>query len=221
VRSPATPRRPRIRAAKARPGGGAARPFALLLLGLCWGGAPEPVRAQPANLAVYQDLALQCLAGAPDTVRAFLLDAPAAMPYLRPALAARWQSEARTLFLPDSAAAPPGLPRLAFRVEEAAVTYARAPGRRLRRSVALGLHYTLVDASGRLLAEARCRPTYADEVDRQDVARLQSDAFPETRAALPPAGWVRRTLQPVLLTAATAVTVYLFFTLRTQATEGN
>lgn len=180
-----------------------------------------PCRAQPANLAVYQDLAATCLADAPDTLRAFRLEAPARMPYLRPALAARWTAEGRTLFVADPAdSAGAALPRLAFEVEEAAVAYARASRRRVRRSVALALRYSIVAADGRLLAEDRCRQTYADVVDARSLAALESAAYPETHAERPPAGWLRRYLEPALLTAATAVGVYLFFTLRSQATEG-
>lgn len=189
----------------------------LLLCTLGAGAIPSP--AQPTNLSVYQDLALRCLAGAPDTLGAFRLDAPDGMPYLRTALVDAWQADGRTLFLlPDSAAQ--GRPRLTYRVEEAGVTYERAPGRRLNRTVTLALRYTLTGPDGRLLAESACRETFADSFPRRAHAAVESPSFPETQAALPPAGWLRRYVEPALLTAATAIGVYLFFTLRSQATEG-
>lgn len=174
-------------------------------------------RAQTTNLAVFQDLGVRCLAGAPDTLRAFRIAAPPLMPYLRPPLLTRWQAEGRTLYLADSTNAHTDLPLLSFSIEEAQVAYARARRRNVQRSVALTLRYTLTTADDRVLAEHRCRETYDDVVPRRAIAGLESTAFPETRATLPPAGWLRRYAEPALLTAATAVGVYLFFTLRSQA----
>lgn len=178
---------------------------------------PLAAAAQPTNVAALQELGVRCLAAVPDTARAFRLDAPERLAYLRPALVAHWQAEGRTLFVADTAAAPP-LPRLRYRVEAAGVAYARA-GRRLRRTVTLGLHYSFTAPDGRLLADARCHEVYADTLARNALAVVEADAFPEARAEPPPPGWLRRYLEPALLTAATAVTAYLFFTLRSQAKE--
>ena len=189
----------------------------LLVVVLCTCSAAS-CRAQATNLSIYQDLAVHCLGDLPDTLRAFRLDAPDRMPYLRTALLERWGLEGRSLYAPDSTARP-GLPLLSFDVEEAAVAYARDRGGRVRRSVVLALRYDLSGADARLLADDRCRETYTDVFDRRALAGLETGAFPETTAPPPPAGWLRRYAQPALLTAATAIGVYLFFTLRSQATE--
>ena len=177
--------------------------------------------AQPTNLEAYQTLALRCLAEAPDTTQAFWLDAPAQMPYLRTALAQRWRQEGRALFLADSLqhVSGPAIARLRYEIEEAQVAYARAPRKQLVRTVTLALRYTFTAADGRLLREDRCRDTLTDTIRRSDRAALEWDAFPETQGEAPRGGWTRRHLEPAIVAVATAVTVYLFFNIRSQRTD--
>ena len=89
----------------------------------------------PTNVERYIELAVRCLAEAPDTARAFVLDAPEAMPYLRPALTSRWADEGRVVFVSDSAGGAPVT--LRYAVEESDVSYARAGRRRDRVPVLL------------------------------------------------------------------------------------
>ncbi|WP_457652905.1 hypothetical protein [Rhodocaloribacter sp.] len=180
--------------------------------------AAGPCRSQATNLAHYEAMAVACLSAVPDTARAFRLDAPDAMPYLRAALVARWQSEGRAIFLPDAPAAE-ALPWLHYEIEEARVAYAKAPDHRLARTVTLALRYTFTGADGRILRDDRCRDVRADTIRSADRARVETAAFPETQAPPPEAGWVRRYLEPAVITAATAVGIYLFFTLRSDRTN--
>jgi len=175
--------------------------------------------AQPTNLEAYQTLALRCLAEAPDTTQAFRLDAPALMPYLRTALAQRWREEGRALFLADSLLSSPAIARLRYEIEEAQVAYARARRKQLVRTVTLALRYTFTAADGRLLRTARCRDTFTDTIRRSDRAALEWEAFPETQGEAPRGGWMRRYLEPAILAVATAVTVYLFFNIRSERTD--
>jgi hypothetical protein len=170
--------------------------------------------AQPTNLEGFQQMAWQCLGGGlPDTVRAFRLDAPSEMPYVRSALVQRWRGEQRSPFVADSATRP-DLARLAYVVDEAAVTYENAPDDRLPRSQRLALRYTLTAPDGELLIDRRCRETRADTVASARRDALEDEAFPRTQAEPPPAGGWRRYVKPALLVAATAVGVYLFFSIR-------
>jgi len=180
------------------------------------------VRAQPTSLEVYQTLALGCLYDVPDTARAFVLDAPAQMPYLRTALADRWRRDGRTLFLADSSLQEntPALSRLRYAVEETGVVYARARRKQYARSITLALRYTFTAADGRLLGEDQCRETFTDMIRRADRVSLETDAFPETQGSIPHAGWMRRYLEPAVLAFASAVTVYLFFNLRSDRSDG-
>ena len=196
---------------------------ALVLLGCLAPMAGRTVRAQqpPTNLETYQTLALRCLASVPDTAQALALDAPALMPYLRTALTDAWRREGRALFLADTSfqASGPPPPRLRYAIEEARVAYARARRKQLDRTVTLALRYTFTGADGRLLGEARCRETFTDTIRRADRTALETDAFPETQSDPPRAGWMRRYLEPAVLAAATAITVYLFFNLRSDRSD--
>lgn len=176
--------------------------------------------AQATNLAAYQDLAVRCLAGVPDTVKAFRLDASEQMPYLRAALVERWQAEGRTLYLADSSFQTTGTPppRLRYEIEQARVAYARAGRKQMDRTVTLGLRYTFIDSDGRLLHDDRCLDSFTDTLRRADQDAIQTDAFPETQAEPPPGSWRRRFLEPAVLAAATAVTIFLFFNLRNERT---
>ncbi|GIV58852.1 MAG: hypothetical protein KatS3mg042_1765 [Rhodothermaceae bacterium] len=175
-------------------------------------------RAQPTNQALYEEMALACLEAVPDTARAFRLDAPAAMPYLHTALVQRWQTRGYAVYTPDAPASPPR-PWLRYAVETARVAYAKADGGRLRRTVTLALRYTFAAPDGRLLRDDRCEQTRTDTIPRDALARIESEAYPETQGTPPGPGWVRRYLEPAVLTAATAVGLYLLFTLRSDRAD--
>ncbi len=177
-------------------------------------------QAPPTNLEVYQMLAGRCLSTAPGTTTAFHLSAPSLMPYVRTTLVQAWQSEARTLYVGDAADAP-AVPTLQYTIDEVALTYARANRKALARNVVLGLSYTLTAPDGQLLGENRCRETYDDVIARGQQEALEQATYPETQGTAPPPGWMRRYLEPVVLGAATVVTVVLFFSLRSdRANDG-
>ncbi len=180
----------------------------------------ETAGAQETNLAVYQRLALECLGELPRDVEALSVEAPDEMPYVRSALIESWRSDGREVFdfdgLPPQSAT---LPRLAFTVEDAQVTYDALGRRRLNRNVRLAVHYVLSDVDGRILLDERCSEAADDVIDRAERERLEDQVYSETRGDPPRAGWVRRYVEPAVLTAATALGVYLFFTLRSQSTD--
>lgn len=176
---------------------------------------PFAVRAQPTNVEVFQQLALQCLETVPDTVRAFRLEAPSQMPYLRSALLEQWQDTDYLVFLADTLRfnVPDDLPLLAYSIRQVGLAYTHQGRKRLRRDVTLDLHYRLTAANGQVLSDQSCTTPYTDTIARNAAKHLSDPAYTETAAPIP-AGWLRRYLEPAVLTAATAVTVYLFFNLR-------
>lgn len=196
------------------------RPPALLIVLLLGAGAiASPASAQSTNAEIFADLALSCLAEAPDTLTSFSLDAPEGYPYMRTALVREWTASGRGIYLPDTTAAPAARAALAYDVERAAVRYERAGRGHVERSIDLALRYRVTAADGRLLQESSCTRDYQDRVPRRAIAALSSPAFPETQAPLPPGGTFRRYIEPALLTAATALGVYLFFVLRSETPE--
>ncbi len=180
----------------------------------------SPARAQDTNLSIYQGLALECLGELPSDVDTLALEASAQMPYLRSALVERWKSNGHEVyFVDDSPLHAANLPRLAFSVEDASVVYAPAGRRRLDRILRLGLQYSLTDRDGRIILDEHCAKDAADTIDRTAVAHVEDRAYAETQGDPPRAGWVRRIVEPVVIMTATAIGVYLFFTLRSQSAD--
>lgn len=170
---------------------------------------------QSTNLALYQEMAVECLGDVPASADTLALQAPDRMPYVRSALVTHWQDDGRTIYLSDSAGTHP---LLTFDVEEAEVYYTRR-SRRVGRNVVLALRYSLTSPAGRILTDDRCREERSDLISRAAIQNVQVNAYPETQADPPEGGWIRRYLEPVVITAATAVAVYLFFTLRSTETD--
>ena len=176
--------------------------------------AAAPAAAQTPNLALFQEMAVSCLGELPPSVKSVVLDAPDEMPYVRSALIAAWRDDGRQVYLADA----PGT-RLAYAIEEATVTYARQE-RGLSREVRLTLAYTMTGDDGRVVADERCASQRVGTLDAEDLDVVENEAFPETQADLPRAGWGRRLLEPAVLTAAAGVAVFLFFSLRSGGGDG-
>lgn len=178
------------------------------------------VFAQETNIERFQAIAVDCMAALPDTPESFRLEAAERMPYLRPSLVQYWQSNGHTVYLSDSTTVSvPDLPLLAYRIEEADVEYVRRRSRRMQRVVTLALQVTVRGTDNRLVFENRCRDRLSDVIPRDALREIEASIYPETQAPAPEAGWVRRYLEPVVLTAATAVGIYLFFSIRSSNEE--
>lgn len=195
--------------------------LALLALLVAWGAcaSARPGMAQPANRALFEEMAIDCLGTLPDTEeRNLILRAPEEMPYLRAALVNAWQADGYTIFLPDSAKS--GV-RIAYAVEEAGIRYERRRRKQLAREARLALRYDISDADGRVLADERCALMRSDVVARAQRAALESEAWPETQGTPPRRSKVRRLLEPAVLTAAMAITAWLFFSLRSSEEDSS
>lgn len=167
-------------------------------------------------------MAVRCLSGVPGTRSEFSLEAAPSMPYLRQALVQHWKQQGHAVFVADtsSAVGTRDLDRLTYGVHEARVRYEKARRRVLRRTVELELSYALIAQSGEILADEPCRREYSDTVRRSSVSGLELPAFPETVGAIPNSGWTRRYLEPAVLATASALTVFLFFRLRSESSNG-
>ncbi len=190
---------------------------ALVALGACasaWSGM-----AQPVNRALFEEMAIDCLGTLPETeTRSLILQAPEEMPYVRAALVAAWQADGHTIFLPDSART--GV-RVAYAVEEAGIRYEKSRRKQLAREARLALRYDIADADGRVLADERCALTRSDVIARTQRTAMESEAWPETQGAPPRRSKVRRMLEPAVLTAAMAITAWLFFSLRSSGEDSS
>lgn len=190
------------------------------LLFVLLGSLASPLAAQPANTAVFQDLALRCVAFVGDASGDLIIDTPAArMPYVRSAIVQSLDAAGRQVFLADSTytTQPDNLPILRYQIDGAAVDYKRLKKKRAQRSVTLTAAASLIDASGALLADKTCSELAVDTVAIAHLKDLENSVYRETQGPTVPSGFVRRFLQPVMLTAATSLSVYLFFALRSDS----
>lgn len=179
-------------------------------------------RQPPTNIEIYQRLANECLAALPDAIQALTFEAPSSMPFIQSGLLAQWQEENKTIYLADSThQAPQPLAKLSFTVPSAQVAYARLSRRSMQRTVKLSTHQTLTAADGSILRDSLCERQHVDSLKTSERKRIESDAYPITRGTPPKAGWPRRWLEPLVLTAATAVSVYLFFNLRSNSSDSD
>ena len=181
----------------------------------------DSVSGQPSNETAYQRLAIACIGDLPDSEPAIELTAPQKMPFVRSALITHWSEQGYRVFWADSLVSdvPEGLSRFSYRIDEAAVTYRRLKKKRINRTVDLSIAATLLTPAGEVLRDDTCRRQYADTLAVADLNAVESSTYPETQAPHPQPGWIRRIVEPVMLTTATVVGVYLFFALRSDSSD--
>lgn len=168
--------------------------------------------AQPTNIELFQQLAVECVAEI-DVPESIILDASDMPDYLRSAVASYLIDDDVAVYGMDSGR--DSLSRLAMRHDVPELRYERE-GRRVARHVSVSMHFLLTMQDGRVTADSGCRKASNDVVDRRSLSRLESSAHPESQASRPDASWRRRYLEPVIMAGATAVTVLLFFSLRSK-----
>ncbi len=191
---------------------------ALLLVLL--GSFASSAVAQPVNTAVFQDLALRCVAFVTDSSDDLIIDTPAArMPYVRSAIVQALDAAGRQVYLADSTytAQPENLSTLRYQVDGSSVDYKRLRKKRAQRSVSLTASAALIDASGALVVDKSCNELAVDTVAIGTLKGLENSVYRETQGPTVRAGFGRRFLQPIMLTAATSLSVYLFFALRSDS----
>ncbi len=180
--------------------------------------------AQSSNLEVFQTLAIQCMDFLEAEQTALEIRTSARMPYVRSAIVTWLNENDHQVYLADSVYTdkPTHLNQLSYEITESAVTYKRLRKKKAKRSVQLMANASLVSSKGLVIADKACKESFDDEVALSDIPALSSSTYPETQGSPPRAGFGRRVLQPVMLTAATALSVYLFFTLRSEDSgDGN
>lgn len=189
-------------------------PIALVLV------AAVPARdagAQATNAERMSALAVRCVAERTAGADTVAVTGPERLPFIRSAVVATWQASGVTVYEGDAEGAPGKAVHL--EVEDAGVRYDRADGGMIARSVHLDLMVRVAAPDGLILADDTCRGSESDLVERRAIESLGSPAWPETLAEEPAHGWLRRILQPVVITAATAAGVFLFFSLRSRRAD--
>ena len=173
----------------------------------------------PTNMQVFSNLGLSCLDSVPAEVDTLVIASPPTLPYVTSALIRHWQQQGKHLFSFDSLRISNSNPVLSWNVSDAEISYGRVNRKTLSRSAKLNLQYTLLGKQGEFLAHDTCRQSFSDEIPKKLVSELESAAYPETQAELPPDRWIRRHLEPVIIAAATALAAFLFFNLRNDSAD--
>ena len=175
--------------------------------------------AQPTNMEAFQSLAIRCMDFLADQQDDLEIDAPAKMPFVRSAIVTWLNDNGREVFLADSLYnnKPEDLNSLRYQIDETSITYDRRKKKRALRTINFGASATLVSPEGRIIEDQTCLESFDDVIDIADISSLESNSYSETKGQPPRAGFGKRILQPLMLTAATTLTVYLFFTLRSDS----
>lgn len=178
--------------------------------------------AQQTNMSLFEHMAIDCLGPVPASHPEFLFQSPdEGASFIRSTLIQHWQEQEHEVFLPDSIRtnSARSLPILAYSIEKSQVVYERLRKKQVKRDVRLTVHYTLTQADGRIDADEVCSKSESDTIPRDMLPSVETAAFPVTLAPHPPKGWVKRYIEPAILTTATALGVYLFFTLRSDSND--
>lgn len=171
----------------------------------------------PTNMALLQHLAADCLSEVPAQEDTVVVENPDSLPYLASSVTSALQENGRIVYMGEGTQF--SRPALSWIVEVATVDYARARSKTVQRTVRLQLQYLLVGVDGRVLANGPCGQSYTDVVPRDELAALETAAYPETQAEPPEARWMRRYVEPVVLAVATGLAAFLFFNLRSDRAD--
>ena len=175
---------------------------------------PGLARAQATNAERMGELAVQCVSGRTAGVDTVIVSGPERLPFIRSAVVAAWQASGMAVYEAGGAGHA-----VRLEVVDAGVRYARADDGLIERTVRLELMVRVAAPDGLVLVDETCARSQSDLVERGGLGSLESPAWPETVAEAPPRGFFRRILQPVVITAATAAGVFLFFSLRSRRAD--
>ena len=172
--------------------------------------------AQETNAERMSAIAVACVAEHTSGADTLSIAGPERLPFIRSAVTAAWQASGIPVFDADRARAGTEV-RLA--VTDAGVVYRRAEGGQFERTVRLDLGVRVTAPDGRVLADETCSRSETDLPDAADVQSLEDPTWPETVGEAPRPGFLRRIAQPLIVAAATAAGVFLFFSLRSRRAD--
>ena len=188
--------------------------------------APAVARAQATNAEILQEMAVQCVRPLATPYARLSLRPDPANPFLNQAVFNALTEDDKLLYLDskdrtiDSVAAANEVDAsLGFNVERVSIRYARDGRRKVTRNIDLDLSYILVGPDRRILSNQTCSTSHADQIHRSQMDEVENQTIPLTQGVRPSRGWLRRYAEPVVIGAASAVAVYLFFNIRSDSNE--
>ncbi len=186
---------------------------------------PATAAAQTTNADILRKLAADCIGPIATPYATLVVNPDPLNPFLTHAVVSRLRQDEKDIFL-DPGAAPEDTARqtaeavaLTYFVDDAAVGYEARGRRRIERTLELQLSYLMTDVNARVLTDSTCTLKYEDLIARSDLDAVESESIPLTKGEHPRRGWLRRYAEPIVVAGATAVAVYLFFNVRSDAND--
>jgi hypothetical protein len=185
----------------------------------------SPASAQATNADLFGEMAVECAGPALEGREQIAVSGPSTRPYLGAAVTG-WalRSGIRPFPAlepaesePSGARARPAVLQVSAAATE--VIYRRAGRRELDRRLGQTLRIRIVEPDGSFGYDTLCSAERTDRIRRADLKSVEQAAWPETQGAPPPGSWRARFLEPVVITGATAVATYLFFSLRSRRSQ--
>ena len=181
---------------------------------------------QPSNGEILGRLVAHCVTSAASDTDSLILMPDQRYDFLRTAVVNALRGEGKAVFLAldagdqiaVEAAAHSGYWALTYRVESSTIRYSSDDGE-LTRSVVVGTRILVTADKAEVVADTLCETDFSDEIAGADLDRMEVPASEITRGERPGKGWLRRIAEPVIVAAASAVAVYLFFNVRSDKDE--
>ncbi len=82
------------------------------------------------------------------------------------------------------------------------------------RRINMSLHLAITKPDGQMLVSRNVAGTWQDRIQSKDISQIENPNLPFTVGTKSDSRFIKRWLEPVLVTGATATVVYLFFSLR-------
>ncbi len=167
--------------------------------------------AQPTNRDVIVSLVGNCVSNTIASDSSVAYSYSGSTGFIESGVVAAWLSEGKSVRVHDNASKEK---HLEFQTTNIAVQYRRSSRSTVDREVSVSTIGTVRDADGTIIESIDCPDSFRDTVDRHQLDSIEDSEIPLTQGTRPSRGFVRKYLQPVVVAAASAVTVYLFFSIR-------
>ncbi|NND73289.1 MAG: hypothetical protein HKN43_17070 [Rhodothermales bacterium] len=159
-------------------------------------------------------LAQTCLAPLAESTSEFAYEQVGGYRFLETGVVSMWMDDGKSVSrasAPDSVSAAT---LVRYEVHDARVSYLRESRSTLERTVDVRLSGLRFENGVATVSVAECPGTFTDIVDRNDIEAIEDAGIQETRGIIPRSGFLKRYGQPIVAGAASAVAVYLFFSIR-------
>lgn len=192
---------------------------ALIGAGFCESALAQQLPAASTHENVVEVLLADCVASLIPTSGPFAISrAPDTMP-ADPIVFGKLRDSSRTFSLVEWEASSTGsAPLFRYQLETANVKLRRDGRKFIQRDVSVSVPYTLIESGGTVADAGVCTKSSTDTIPRSVAAEWSGrpSSLPMNVDDLPRDSIVKRFVRPVVAVAATSVSLYLLFSLRSE-----